>query len=178
MNTKKSLLVFAAALAVPALFALIPASSASTSSCVEALSRDHHVSDLSFAGGAVTSSGRGAARNAAQDTGSGFVITLKNGSSVRGKTLTRDQASGTLRLTMTQDGSGQPKSYAMIAMDDADSIRASSSDTDSIQVKVHGGSVIRCKEFSLSPDTITLKIGTRSTINVPWDQIESISFAQ
>lgn len=115
---------------------------------------------------------------AAQDTGSGFVITLKNGSSVKGRTLTRDQASGTLRLTMTQDAGGQPKSYAMIAMDDADSIKASSSDTDSIQVKIRGGSVIRCKEFSLSPDTITLKIGTRSTISVPWDQIESISFAQ
>jgi hypothetical protein len=115
---------------------------------------------------------------AGQDTGSGFVITLKNGSSVRGRTLTRDQASGTLRLTMTQDAGGQPKSYAIIALDDADSIHASSSDTDSIQVKVRGGSVVHCKEFSLSPDTITLKIGSRSTISVPWDQIESISFAQ
>ncbi|HLG13531.1 MAG TPA: hypothetical protein VJH03_03260 [Blastocatellia bacterium] len=107
----------------------------------------------------------------AQETGEpGFVITLKNGSTVRGRTLSRDEASGTLRLTMT------PKSYAVVAVDDVGSIRASTSDTDSILIRVRGGSEIRCKEFGITGETVTIKLGTMSRIEVPWDQIESISF--
>lgn len=114
----------------------------------------------------------------AQDSGqAGFVITLKNGSSIRGKTLSRDDA-GLLRLTMTEDGSGAAKSYAMIAMDDADSIHASSLDTDSIRIRVKGGTELRCREFALGSDKVTVKIGARSSVDVPWDQIDSISFSQ
>jgi hypothetical protein len=107
----------------------------------------------------------------------GFVITLRNGSKVVGRTLARDEASGKLRLTMTESGSGEPKSYALIAMEDAETIRASSADTDSIRIRVKGGTELRCKEFGLGPDKVTVKIGTQSRIDVPWDQIESISFA-
>jgi hypothetical protein len=107
----------------------------------------------------------------------GFVITLRNGSKVVGRTLARDEASGKLRLTMTESSSGEPKSYALIAMEDAESIRASSSDTDSIRIRVKGGTELRCKEFGLAPDKVTVKIGVQSRIDVPWDQIESISFA-
>ena len=47
---------------------------------------------------------------AAQDSAqSGFIISLKNGSSVRGRQLTRDEATGKLRLAMTDN------SYAVIA---------------------------------------------------------------
>src|SRR5215469_6018384 len=114
----------------------------------------------------------------AQDSGqTGFVITLKNGSKVVGRTLARDEASGKLRLTMTESGSGEPKSYALIAMEDADSIRASSSDTDSIRIRVKGGTELRCKEFGLGADKVTVKVGVQSRVDVPWNQIESISFA-
>jgi hypothetical protein len=114
----------------------------------------------------------------AQDSSQpGFIITLKNGSMVRGKTLSRDE-SGRLRLTMTETSGREPKSYALIAMDDADSIRASTSDTDSIRIRVKGGSELRCKEFGLGQDSVTVKLGSASKIEVPWDQIESISFGQ
>jgi hypothetical protein len=106
----------------------------------------------------------------------GFVISLKNGSSVRGRTLARDEASGKLRLTMSETSTGEPKSYALIAMDDAETIRASSSDTDSIRIRLAGGSELRCREFSLSGDTVGVKLGTGSRIEVRWDEIESISF--
>jgi hypothetical protein len=112
----------------------------------------------------------------AQDSASGFVISLKNGSSVRGRSLARDESTGSLRLTMTESAEGAPKSYAVIAMDDAEAIRASSSDTDSILVRLLGGSELRCREFGLDGDTVTIKLGTASRIDVRWDQIESISF--
>ncbi|HWX42766.1 MAG TPA: hypothetical protein VN345_16565, partial [Blastocatellia bacterium] len=68
----------------------------------------------------------------AQDTsGAGFVITLKNGSSIRGRTLARDETSGKLRLVMTETDGREPKSYAIISMEDADAIRASTADTES-----------------------------------------------
>jgi hypothetical protein len=108
---------------------------------------------------------------------SGFLITLKNGSSVRGRTLTRDEATGNLRLTMSETSSGAPKSFALIAMDDAESIRASSTESDSIKIKLQGGSELKCKEFGLSGDLVSIKLGSASKIEVRWDQIESISFA-
>ena len=115
----------------------------------------------------------------AQDSGEpGFVIALKNGSNVRGRMLSRDEASATLRLTMTRTSAGAPKSYAVVALDDVATIRASTSDTDSIVIKIRGGSEIRCKEFGLNGDTVTIKLGTMSRVEVPWDQIESISFGQ
>lgn len=115
----------------------------------------------------------------AQDsTESGFVISLKNGSSVRGRTLARDEATGNLRLTMTESSTGSPKSYAIIAMDDAEAIRASSAETESIVIKLLGGSELRCKEFGLNGDTVSIKLGTASRVDVRWDQIESISFRQ
>jgi hypothetical protein len=109
---------------------------------------------------------------------SGFIISLKNGSSVRGRTLARDESTGSLRLTMTESSAGSPKSYAIIAMDDAESIKASSAETESIIVKLLGGSELRCKEFGLGGETITIKLGTASRVEVRWDQIESISFRQ
>ncbi|HEU4386321.1 MAG TPA: hypothetical protein VFV34_00900 [Blastocatellia bacterium] len=112
----------------------------------------------------------------AQESGQGFVITLKNGSTIRGRTLSRDETTGKLQLTMTETGSSQPKSYAVIAMDDAEAIRAPVADTDSIIIKLRGGSALKCKEFALAADKITVKLGTRSQVEVPWDQIESISF--
>ncbi|HEY7544547.1 MAG TPA: hypothetical protein VID27_06680 [Blastocatellia bacterium] len=111
----------------------------------------------------------------AQDTQPGFVISLKNGSSIRGRTLARDE-SGNLRLTMTESSSGAPKSYAVISMDDAEAIRASTADSDSIVIKLSGGSELRCKEFGLNGDTVTVKLGTASKIEVRWENIESISF--
>jgi len=108
----------------------------------------------------------------------GFVISLKNGSSVRGRTLARDEATGSLRLTMTESSTGSPKSYAIISMDDAESIRASSAETESIVVKLLGGSELRCKEFGLNGDTVSIKLGTASRVDVLWSQIESISFRQ
>ncbi len=112
----------------------------------------------------------------AQETQPGFVISLKNGSSIRGRTLARDESSGNLRLTMTESSSGAPKSYAVISMDDADAIRASTADSDSIVIKLQGGSELRCKEFGLNGDMVTIKLGTASKIEVRWDNIESISF--
>ena len=108
----------------------------------------------------------------------GFVITLKNGSSIRGRTLAREEGGTKLRLTMTETSSNEPKSYAVIATDDAESIRASSSDSESIRIKVRGGTELKCKEFVLGTDVITVKLGTASRVEVPWDQIESISFGQ
>jgi hypothetical protein len=114
---------------------------------------------------------------AAQDTTEqGFVITLKNGSTIRGRTLSRDETTGKLRLTMTETSASQPKSYAIVAMDDAEAIRAPVADTDSIRIRLRGGSELRCREFSLGADTITVKLGTASRVDVPWEEIESISF--
>jgi hypothetical protein len=78
---------------------------------------------------------------------------------------------------MTETGSGAPRSFAMVAMEDAESIRASTSDTDSIRIKLIGGSELKCKEFGLSGDVVSVKLGTASRVDVRWDQIESISFA-
>ena len=120
-----------------------------------------------------------AATIVAQDTATtGFVISLKNGSTIRGRQLSRDESTGNLRLTMTESSAGSPKSYAIIAMDDAEAIRASTSETDSIRIKLIGGSELRCKEFGLNGDVITVKLGTASRIDVRWDQIESITFGQ
>jgi hypothetical protein len=114
---------------------------------------------------------------AAQDTTEqGFVITLKNGSTIRGRTLSRDETTGKLRLTMTETSASQPKSYAIVAMDDAEAIRAPVADTDSIRIRLRGGSELRCREFSLGADTITVKLGTASRVDVPWEEIESITF--
>jgi len=113
----------------------------------------------------------------AQDNGqSGFVLSLKNGSTIRGRVLSRDEASGNLRLTMTESSPGTPKSYAVVAMDDAQAIKASASDTDSIVIRLLGGSEIKCKEFDLNGDAITVKIGTASRVELRWEQIQSISF--
>jgi hypothetical protein len=109
---------------------------------------------------------------------SGFSIAMKNGSVLRGRTLSRDPSSGALSLTLTESASGTARSYAVIAMEDAESIRAGSSESDSIMIKLLGGSEIRCKEFGLNGELITVKIGTASKIDIRWDQIESISFAQ
>ncbi|HYV03612.1 MAG TPA: hypothetical protein VFB82_03445, partial [Blastocatellia bacterium] len=70
------------------------------------------------------------AQDAAQ---TGFVISLKNGSTIRGRTLNRDETTGSLRLAMTQTSSGEAKSYAIISPDDTVDIRSSASDTDSIR---------------------------------------------
>jgi len=107
----------------------------------------------------------------------GFVITLKNGSTIRSRTLLRDEATGKLRLTMTENAGGAPKSFAMVAMEDAESIRASASDTDSIRIKLIGGSELKCKEFGLSGDSVSVKLGSASRVDVKWEQIESITFA-
>lgn len=115
----------------------------------------------------------------AQDAGqAGFVISLKNGSTIRGRTLTRDESSGALRLAMTETGSGAAKSYAMISPDDAVDIRSSSSDTDSIRIRLKGGSELKCKEFVLTGDAIAVKLGSASRVEVKWSDIESISFTQ
>jgi len=115
---------------------------------------------------------------AAQDTGaSGFVISLKNGSTIRGRTLSRDDTSGKLRLTMTEAG-GEAKSYAVIAPEDTSEIRSSASEGDSIRIKLKGGSDLRCKEFSLNGDSVAVKLGSASKVEVRWTDIESISFAQ
>jgi hypothetical protein len=112
----------------------------------------------------------------AQGEPTGFVILLKNGSAVRGRTLIRDEASGRLRVAMTETSAGEAKSYAVIAMDDAESIRASSSESESIRIKLSGGSELKCKEFSLNGATVTIKLGTASHIEVRWEEITSISF--
>jgi hypothetical protein len=115
---------------------------------------------------------------AAQDAGaSGFVISLKNGSTIRGRTLSRDEATGKLRLAMTESG-GEANSYAVIAPEDTAEIRSSASDTDSIRIKLKGGSDLRCKEFSLEGDAVAVKLGSATKVQVKWSDIESISFAQ
>lgn len=115
----------------------------------------------------------------AQDAGqTGFIISLKNGSSIRGRTLTRDEASGSLRLAMTETGSGEARSYAVIVPDDAVDIRSSSSNTDSIRIKLKGGSELKCKEFVLNGDAVAVKLGSASRVEVKWSDIESISFLQ
>ena len=115
---------------------------------------------------------------AAQEAGgSGFVISLKNGSTIRGRTLTRDDTTGKLRLTMTE-ASGEARSYAVIAPDDTTEIRSSASDSDSIRIRLKGGSDLRCKEFSLNGDSVAVKLGSASRVEVRWIDIESISFAQ
>ena len=115
---------------------------------------------------------------AAQDAGaSGFVISLKNGSTIRGRTLSRDDTTGKLRLAMTESG-GEAKSYAVIAPDDTSEIRSSAGEGDSIRIKLKGGSDLRCKEFSLNGDSVAVKLGSASKVEVRWIDIESISFAQ
>jgi hypothetical protein len=115
---------------------------------------------------------------AAQETSqTGFVITLKNGSTIRSRTLLRDEATGKLQLTMTETSTGTPKSFAMVSMDDAESIRASASDSDSIRIRLIGGSELKCKEFGLAGEIVSVKLGAASRVDVRWDQIESISFA-
>ena len=110
---------------------------------------------------------------AAQDsTQSGFVISLKNGSSVRGRMLTRDDTTGKLRLAMTDS------SYAVIAPEDTSAIQSSASASDSISIKLKGGSELRCKEFALSGEVVTVKMGTATRVEVRWNEIDSISFAQ
>jgi hypothetical protein len=116
-----------------------------------------------------------AAQESAQ---SGFVISLKNGSTLKGRTLSRDDATGKLRLSMTETGAGEARSYAVISPEDAADIRSSSSGTDSIKINLRGGSEIRCKEFALNGDTVTVKLGSASRIEVQWTEIQSISFAQ
>jgi hypothetical protein len=114
----------------------------------------------------------------AQDAGaSGFVISLKNGSTIRGRTLSRDEATGKLRLAMTEAG-GEANSYAVIAPEDTAEIRSSSSDTDSIRIRLKGGSDLRCREFSLEGDAVAVKLGSATKVEVKWSDIESISFAQ
>lgn len=115
---------------------------------------------------------------AAQDAGaSGFVISLKNGSTIRGRTLSRDETTGKLRLAMTEAG-GEANSYAVIAAEDTTEIRSSASDTDSIRIRLKGGSDLRCKEFSLNGDSVSVKLGSATKVDVKWSDIESISFAQ
>jgi hypothetical protein len=110
-----------------------------------------------------------AAQDAAQ---SGFVISLKNGSTVRGRQLSRDEATGKLRLAMSDS------SYAVIAPEDTAAIQSSASASDSISIRLKGGSELRCKEFALSGDIVTVKLGTATRIEVRWNEIDSISFAQ
>jgi hypothetical protein len=130
---------------------------------------------IAFALALIATAPAGGAR--AQDSGqSGFVLSLKNGSTIRGRILARDEASGNLRLTMTESSAGTPKSYAVVAMEDAQAIKASTSDTDSIVIRLLGGSELKCKEFDLNGETITVKIGTASRIELRWEQIQSISF--
>ena len=114
---------------------------------------------------------------AAQEGASGFVISLKNGSTIRGRTLSRDDTTGKLRLAMTEAG-GEAKSYAVIAPEDTSEIRSSASDNDSIRIRLKGGSDLRCREFSLNGDSIAVKLGSASKVEVKWADIESISFAQ
>jgi hypothetical protein len=110
---------------------------------------------------------------AAQDSAqSGFVISLKNGSNVRGRMLTRDDTTGKLRLAMTDN------SYAVIAPEDTSDIRSSAAGGDSINIKLKGGSELKCKEFTLNGENLSVKLGTATRVDVRWNEIESISFAQ
>lgn len=114
----------------------------------------------------------------AQDTGgSGFVISLKNGSTMRGRTLSRDESTGKLRLAMTESG-GEARSYAVLAPEDTTEIRSSASDSDSIRIRLKGGSDLRCKEFALNGDAVAVKLGSASKVEVRWADIDSISFVQ
>ena len=115
---------------------------------------------------------------AQETTQSGFVITLKNGSTIKGRTLSRDNQTGNLRLLMSETSTGEARSYAVISPEDASDIRSSSSSTDSIKISLKGGSEIKCKEFVLNGDTVTVKLGSASRIEVQWTEIASISFAQ
>lgn len=116
---------------------------------------------------------------AAQDAGQpGFVIKLKNGSTLRGRSLSRDESNGALRLVMTEAIDAVPKSYAVIAADDTSEISSSSSESDSIRIKLKGGSDLRCKEFSLNGDSVAVKLGSASKVDIKWSDIESISFSQ
>ena len=109
---------------------------------------------------------------AAQDTAqSGFSISLKNGSNVRGRTLSRDETTGKLRLAMSEN------SYAVIAPEDTVSIQSPSGAADSISIKLKGGSELRCKEFALNGELVAVKLGTATRVEVRWNEIESISFA-
>jgi hypothetical protein len=78
---------------------------------------------------------------------------------------------------MTEAG-GEANSYAVIAPEDTTEIRSSASDTDSIRIRLKGGSDLRCKEFSLNGDAVSVKLGSATKIDVRWSDIESISFAQ
>ena len=114
----------------------------------------------------------------AQEAGSsGFVISLKNGSTIRGRTLSRDETTGKLRLAMTETG-GEANSYAVIAPEDTTEIRSSAGEGDSIRIRLKGGSDLRCKEFSLNGDSVAVKLGSATKVEVRWTDIESISFAQ
>jgi hypothetical protein len=116
---------------------------------------------------------------AAQETGQpGFVIKLKNGSTLRGRTLSRDDSNGALRLTLSYASDAAPKSYAVIAAEDTTEITSSSSDSESIRIKLKGGSDLRCKEFSLNGDSVAVKLGSASKVDIKWSDIESISFSQ
>jgi hypothetical protein len=120
-----------------------------------------------------------AALVAAQDAAQlGFVISLKNGSSLKGRSLSRDDATGKLRLAMTESASGEAKTYAIIAPEDTSDIKSSASDTDSIRIRLRGGSEIRCKEFVLNGESVSVKLGSATKIDVRWSEIESISFGQ
>jgi hypothetical protein len=66
----------------------------------------------------------------------------------------------------------------MISPDDTIDIRSSSSDTDSIRIKLKGGSELKCKEFVLQGDAVAVKLGAASRVEVKWSDIESISFLQ
>jgi hypothetical protein len=106
------------------------------------------------------------------------VITLKNGSTVRGRTLSRDETTGKLRLAMTEEAGGEARSYAVIAPEDTTEIRSSATDSDSIRIRLKGGSDLRCKEFALNGDAVAVKLGSASKVEVRWSDIESISFVQ
>ena len=69
-------------------------------------------------------------------------------------------------------------SYAVIAPEDTAAIQSSASASDSISIRLKGGSELRCKEFALSGDMVTVKLGTATRIEVRWNEIDSISFAQ
>ncbi|HSB08666.1 MAG TPA: hypothetical protein VLM38_04100 [Blastocatellia bacterium] len=114
---------------------------------------------------------------AQESGGAGFVISLKNGSTIRGRTLARDESTGKLRLSMTEVD-GEARSYAVIAPEDTTEIRSSASDGDSIRIRLKGGSDLRCKEFSLNGDSVSVKLGSASKVDVRWTDIESISFVQ
>ena len=116
---------------------------------------------------------------AAQETAQpGFVIKLKNGSTVRGRTLSRDESTGSLRLVMTEAADSSAKSYAVIAADDAAEISSSTAEGDSIRIRLRGGSDLRGKEFSLNGVSVAVKLGSASKVEILWSDIQSICFSQ